>query len=85
MWTTPLSANSVEPASHYISSGYIPEQFASLLTDPVAVYEAAIAQGVTCTLKEVEEVLSSSDISEEEPFVAMGRMGLKIINPSEIL
>jgi hypothetical protein len=30
MWTTPLSATGQEPATHYISSGYIPEEFVSL-------------------------------------------------------
>jgi hypothetical protein len=30
MWTTPLSATGAEPATHYISSGYIPEEFVSL-------------------------------------------------------
>lgn len=81
MWITPLSANGEEPASHYISSGYIPEQFASLLTDAAAVHQAAVAQGVSCTLAEVEAVLATSDISEDEPFAAMGRLGLQIVNP----
>ena len=30
MWTTPLSADGQEPTTHYISSGYIPEEFVSL-------------------------------------------------------
>lgn len=30
MWTTPLSTNGAEPATHYISSGYLPEEFAFL-------------------------------------------------------
>lgn len=30
MWTTPLSASGQEPASYYVSSGYITEQFVSL-------------------------------------------------------
>ena len=30
MWTTPLSATGSEPATHYISSGYIPDEFVSL-------------------------------------------------------
>ena len=81
MWVTPLSADGQDPASHYISSGYIPEQFASLLTDATAVYQAAVVQGVICTLAEVEAVLATSDISEDEPFAAMARLGLMIINP----
>lgn len=30
MWTTALSPDGLEPATHYISTGYIPEAFASL-------------------------------------------------------
>ncbi|MEN6644287.1 MAG: hypothetical protein ABFE08_17750 [Armatimonadia bacterium] len=79
MFITPLSADGTDPATHYISSGYIPEAFAHLLDDPVAVYEAATAQGVICTLEEVEAVLASSDISTDEPFAAMARLGLVIV------
>lgn len=31
MWTTPLSADGLDPATHYVSSGYIPEQFVYLV------------------------------------------------------
>ena len=30
MFTTPLSASGLDPATHYISSGYIPAEFVSL-------------------------------------------------------
>lgn len=30
MWTTPLSADGQEPATHFISSGYIPAEFVGL-------------------------------------------------------
>lgn len=79
MWTTPLSADGTEPASHYISSGYIPEQFAALLTDPVAVYQVVTAQGVETTQEAIDAVFANADISEEEPFAAMARHGLVIV------
>lgn len=81
MWTTALSADGTEPATHYISSGYIPEQFANLLTDPVGVYEAATAQGVTTTQDAVDDIFANADISDEEPFSAMARLGLVIVQP----
>lgn len=58
-FTTPLSADGLEPVSHYISSGYMPEQF----------------------VIEIEAVLATSDISEDEPFATMARLGLMIVNP----
>lgn len=84
MWTTPLSSTGFYPATHYISTGYIPEQLAHLLTDAQALYDLAVAQGVDCTLAQVEELLADTDATEEEPFVALERLGLMIIN-AEIL
>lgn len=101
MWTTPLSADGFEPATHFISSGYIPEAFAYMVPfqvwaldedgawgmtasdpgNPVAVYEAASAEGVSCTLADVEAIFASADVTEQEPFVAMDRLGLKMIQP----
>jgi hypothetical protein len=31
MWTTPLSASGAEPASHYVSSGMLPAEFADMV------------------------------------------------------
>lgn len=101
MWTTPLSANGLDPASHYISSGFVPEQFAYMVPcqtweqdedgvwtlvssepgDPVAVYEAASAAGVSTTQAEVDALFAAADVTTQEPFVAMGRLGLTIVNP----
>ncbi len=101
MWTTPLSADGLDPASHYISSGYIPEAFAYMVPsqtweqdeagawvmtasepgDPVVVHAAASEAGVSCTLAEVDAIFASADVTAQEPFVAMGRLGLVIVNP----
>ena len=101
MWTTPLSASGLDPASHYISSGYIPDEFVSLAPsttwtqdedgqwivvdhypgDAATVYAYASQAGIQCSLADVEGVFSRSDCSAQEPFVAMGRMGLMIVNP----
>ena len=101
MFTTPLSADGLDPASHYISSGYIPQEFVSLAPsttwtqdedgqwiatdhypgDAATVYAYASQAGIECTLEDVEGVFSRSDCSGQEPFVAMGRMGLMIVNP----
>jgi hypothetical protein len=85
MWTTPLSPTGDEPATHYISSGYVPEEFANLLTDPVAVFEAATAQGVECTQDDVDALFAAADVTEQEPFTAMARLGVQIVNPAEEL
>lgn len=104
MWTTPLSPSGLDPATHYISTGIIPEEFAYMMPtqvweqdengkwvlmgtapgDPVAVWQAANAQGVNCTLAQVQGIFNTADVTPQEPFVAMGRLGLKIINPVEV-
>lgn len=101
MWQTPLSASGNEPATHYISSGYIPSEFVALAPsttwtmdengnwvasdiypgDAAAVYGFCQQEGLPYTLAQITGVLSRSDGSAQEPFTAMGRLGLTIINP----
>lgn len=101
MWMTSLSASGQEPATHYISSGYISAEYVALspmttweLTeqgswiqashyagDAATVYAYASEAGLPYTLAEIEGVFSRSDVSQQEPFIAMGRLALKIINP----
>ena len=101
MFTTPLSASGNEPATHYISTGYIPAEFVALSPmatwaldedgnwvqsdyypgDAAAVYAFCQQAGLPYTLAEIEGVFSRSDVSQQEPFTAMGRLGLQIINP----
>lgn len=83
MWTTPLSADGQEPATHFVSSGYIPEQFAALTGDAAAVYAHCQNVGIDCTLADVEAVIAAADVTEEEPFTAFGRLGLMIVQPTE--
>ena len=101
MWTTPLSASGLDPATHYISTGYIPAEFVSMCPmatwaldedgnwvqtdyypgDAATVYGFCQQAGLPYTLAEIEGVFLRSDVSQQEPFVAMGRLNFKIINP----
>jgi len=49
--------------------------------DAAAVYGFCQQAGLPYTLAEIEGVFSRADGSAQEPFVAMGRLGLHIINP----
>lgn len=99
MWTTGLSSDGSEPATHYVSTGIIDEQFAALMPeqfwsqdengdwvmtdsipgDPVMLFNLCVQAGMTITQQEVDDIFASSDVTAQEPFVAMGRMGLVII------
>ena len=61
MFVTPLSSTGQYPATHYISSGLIPEELDALLA----------------TIPDI-------DISYEDAFAAMARLGLQIVNVEEI-
>jgi hypothetical protein len=54
MFTTALSPTGLLPATHYISSGFMPEVITMSLT--------------------------AADMTPDDPFVAMERLGLKIAN-----
>lgn len=99
MWISGLSADGSEPATHFISTGWVPEGYQTLapcqtweqdeqgqwvLTDdypgdPVTVYEACQAADppVECTLEEVEALFLNADMTAQDPWVAMSRMGLQ--------
>ena len=94
MFTTELSATGSDPVTHYISSGLISDEMAALLPlttvnpdgtvttepgDPVYVVELAAQAGITVTVEQVTALLSTVDVSEQEPFAALDRAGLKMV------
>ena len=104
MWTTGLSSNGEEPATHYISSGYIQSEFAYLVPcktwafqqseenedsswvvinsesgNAEAVFETSTLQGVETTQDDVNSLFDAADVTEQEPFTAMARLGLQLV------
>lgn len=79
MFITRLSTSGTVPATHYISSGMIEEEFAIMLTDASLIKAACDNVGIVITLAAIQSLLSASDVSEEEPFIAINRLGLKMI------
>ena len=101
MWNTPLSQTWELPATHYISSWMINDEFASLL--PCYAYTSVVSwewedaiinnewtkiydwqaeyiATATWTEKEtIENLFTQIDVSEQDSFQAMERLGLKLI------
>ena len=50
--------------------------------DPQAVTDACNASGLEVTLEQVEAVFGVADVTEQEPFAAMVRMGLQMVQDS---
>lgn len=85
MFTTGLSADGDLPYTHYISSGMIEEQFGPVLADPLIMSAYAIELGrVLTTVLECTTLLAACDITEEDPFPALERMGLVMLTPDEL-
>ena len=98
MFTTGLSETGTEPATHYISSGPIATEFGDLLpltsfdeegghtTRPgdVDTGEAIATQaGFTLPAGTIAALFSAVDVTEQEPFTVMQRMGLQIVQVPE--
>ena len=117
MWQTGLSATGLPPATHYISTGYVPEGYQVMapwqiweqnpetgewkLVDsypgrPDIVYGACQQPipgteppqpVVPCTLQDIEGLYARADMTPQDPWVAMGRLGLQMVQqpqPQEI-
>ena len=91
MWTTPLSPTGNLPATHWISTGQIGDDFAAIMpfshmvddvwtTEPysaAAFVALAEAAGITAPPVEmIEQIMSMVDVSDQDAFTAMARLGL---------
>ena len=65
MLNTPLWVDN--EITHYISSWYISKNFELVLSDPNILYSVCLDNWIDITLKQCEDLLLASDISEEEP------------------
>ena len=99
MLTTPLSATGELPATHWISAGLIADNFAAILplmtypSDAEPIYtpgQASLAAylatkaGFAATEEDVQALFDVSDVTEQDAFTAMARLGLMMaIEPME--
>ena len=79
MFLTGLSASGAAPATHYVSAGQIDDSFAAALSNAAILYGACQQAGIDVTQTQCTALLSSSDVSAEQPFAAIARLGLQII------
>lgn len=98
MWITPLAPTAEGPATHFISTGYIGQEFAHMVPcqtweqvdgewvmtssepgSPEAVYQVCTAAGMEVTLEAVEVVFAGADVTAQEPFTALARLGLVMV------
>lgn len=85
MFQTELSADGLEPATHFISSGMIDTAIASALESApvlVAMILAANPES-TATENEIQAVIDACDVTDGEPWARLASLGLQIINKTE--
>lgn len=76
MFTTPLSATGELPATHWISSGLIEQDFADLLASPDGLTAVATQAGLDPA--PLVAIVAASDITDEPADVALARLGLQM-------
>lgn len=79
MFTTGLSSTGTGSATYYVSTGYIKEEFANCIASADTLYAACVEAGANVTLDQCNALVTQSDVSEEAPFTAFDRLGLKLI------
>ncbi|GEM_PF-1660779 len=104
MWTTPLSATGQLPATHWISTGWVPAGWQAIVPtqtweqaedgtwtetgstpgDPDAVLAACEAAGLEVTAAEIAALFAAADVTAQDPWVAMGRLGLQLLSSSDV-
>jgi hypothetical protein len=89
MFVTPLSATGLAPATHYISTGWVPQVYAQTLNDATLLYTRAKkaweddGDVFPFTQAQVTNALSKCDVSADPPFEALTRMGLQLVQPAQ--
>lgn len=90
MFTTPLYTSSAKSGTagdtptHTISSGYIATEFSEVLPcggeggNLEALVDLLSSAGTEVPTEQLEQLLSNIDISEEEAYVAIDRLGLSM-------
>lgn len=85
MFTTGLAASGVAPATHFISAGLIDERMAAVMSDPAELCAACQQANIEATLDQCTELLGKADVSTEDAFTAMARLGLRLLEDPEPL
>lgn len=74
MFVTPLY-DATNTITHYISSGWIGEEFGTLITDADLLFEACAG---AATIEQCTALVSQSTVSTDEPHSLIATMGLTL-------
>jgi hypothetical protein len=76
MFVAAYSPTGAAPATHYVSEGWIEEQFATALESPAALVEMLAEASVTMPLANATALLSQATVSVSPASEVLAAMGL---------
>lgn len=76
MFVAGYSPTGSQPATHYVSEGWIDEPFAIALESPTALVEMLLAAGSLITLAQATTLLSQATVSELSASVVLSQINL---------
>jgi hypothetical protein len=79
MFTAALSPSGNPPATHYVSTGPMDADLMAALASANALYAACQAAGANVPLATCQKLVAESDVSAEQAFTALDRLGLKLV------
>ena len=79
MFDAPLSFTGMLPATHYISSGLISQEFADMLGSADAIQSAALAANINIDRSTINMILLASHVDERPAGVVLSELDLKPI------
>jgi len=79
MFTAALSSTGLAPATHYISTGPMDAELMLALDSADTLYAACQEAEADIPLAACQKLIAESDVSDEQPFSAMERLSLKLV------
>lgn len=85
MFMVGLSATGALPATHWVSTGMVPAAYVNAMSDSTRLYTIAKkaweddGDVFPFTQAQVTNALSKCDVSADNPFDAMARLGLQLV------
>jgi hypothetical protein len=81
---TGLSVDGNLPITFWITSGYLTEETVAMMMSAEEMYtQAQDADMTDVTLAQCEAIMATADVTDDQPFIALARLGLQLYVPPE--
>jgi hypothetical protein len=80
MFATGLNATGTGAPTHFVSTGLIGDRFAECIASGETLHAACTEAGASVTRAQADALVAACDVSDEEPFAAFDRLGLRLVS-----